>query len=354
MAINFSWTAVRDEVINMLRPELEIAFNEADLDPRVEGWVLEALGFSTFQTRLPQGLITRMWAVLALPKLNENGTKQRGSYGTWDEKGYKVAQYGEEYAISKLALKTLRDNWLDMWLFHPTVQAELSELSSNVKRLGIATKLAQVDEATKLFVNWFSISSDYGAGSPAPDWLALFSNSHASGDNLVTWVINDTTAQTKLLEGINLLRNIKNDKGAIYKLPKMFTLVCSPSAEYTWRKALNNNWQWASTQDDVAIGNDITMNVFVSVDWFKVALLVLESIWQPDRDWVKIGTGTEAFLLDRDRLSMAKALRLIKLYDVEVSDYTRPETGEYVVGADIAFTVDHFGAEIGIVWFTWA
>jgi hypothetical protein len=96
------------------------------------------------------------------------------------------------------------------------------------------------------------------------------------------------------------------------------------------------------------------MNVFVSVDWFKVALLPLESIGQPDRDWVAIGTGTEAFLLDRDRLSIAKALRLIKLYDVEVTDYIDQKTQEYVVGCDLAFTCDHFGAEIGVVWFTWA
>jgi hypothetical protein len=54
-------------------------------------------------------------------------------------------------------------------------------------------------------------------------------------------------------------------------------------------------------------------------------------------------------LLDRDRLAMAKALRLIKLYDVEVNDYVDQRTQEYVVGCDLAFTVDHFGAEIGIV-----
>jgi hypothetical protein len=55
------------------------------------------------------------------------------------------------------------------------------------------------------------------------------------------------------LDGIDKLRNIKNDKGGIYKLPKLFTLVCSPSTEYVWRKALNNSGQWASTQDDVVI-----------------------------------------------------------------------------------------------------
>ncbi len=354
MAINFTGTEFKDDVVALLRPELEIAFNEADLDPRVEGWVLEALGFTTFNTRLPQGLITRMRSVLALPEMNENGTRERGKYGTGAEKGYKVKQYGQEYGISKLALKTLKDNWLDKALFHPTVTEEIGNLSSNIKRLGISTKLTMVDEATKVLVNWFSISSDYGAGSPTPGWLSLFSNSHTSWDNLVAGAISDTTSQTKLLEGISLLRTIKNDKGATYKLPKLFTLVVSPTSEYVWRKALNNNGMFASTQDDVAIGNDITMNVFVSVDWFKVALLVLESIGQPDTNGTLIGTWTEAFLLDRERLSMAKALRLIKLYDVEVNDYIDQRTQEYVVGCDLAFTVDHFGAEIGIVWFTWA
>jgi hypothetical protein len=36
MAINFTGTEFKDDVVALLRPELEIAFNEADLDPRVE------------------------------------------------------------------------------------------------------------------------------------------------------------------------------------------------------------------------------------------------------------------------------------------------------------------------------
>jgi hypothetical protein len=50
-------------------------------------------------------------------------------------------------------MKTLKDTGLDMALFHPTVQSEISELSNNIKRLGISTKLAMVDEATKVFTS---------------------------------------------------------------------------------------------------------------------------------------------------------------------------------------------------------
>jgi len=129
----------------------------------------------------------------------------------------------------------------------------------------------------------------------------------------------------------------------------MFTLVCNPNNEYIWRKALNDASFFASRQDDVSVSNGVTVNVFTSTDGFKVALLVLESILQPDADGVAIGTGTESFLLDANRLSMSKALRLIKLYDIEVNDYIDQRTKEYVVDCDFAFTADHFGAEIGIV-----
>lgn len=354
MAIQFTWTETRDEVVQLIRPELEIAFNEADLDPRVEGSVLEALGFVTVETRLPQHIVTRIGSVSALPKINENGDRPRQKYSTGDEKGYRVEQYGWSYGISKLAMKVIKDSGLDTGLLHPTVAMELQDLASQIKRLGIQAKITMVDEATKLFTKGFSVSSDYGAGSASPDGEALFSAWHASGSNLVTGAITDANAQTKLLEGIDKLRNVKNDKGGVYRLPKMFTLVCSPENEYIWRKALNNGEYYSSKQDDVALANGVTVNVFTSVDGFKVALLVLESILQPDVDGVAIGTGTESFLLDADRLKMAKALRLIKLYDVEVDDYVDQRTKEYVVDCDFAFTVDHFGAEIGVVWFTWA
>ena len=90
MAIVFTWTSTNDSVVQLIRPELEIAFSEADLDPRAEGWILEALGFVTVETRLPQHIVTRIGAVSALPKINENGDRPRQSYSTWAEKGLKT------------------------------------------------------------------------------------------------------------------------------------------------------------------------------------------------------------------------------------------------------------------------
>lgn len=354
MAINFTWTEFKDDVVALIRPELEIAFNEADLEPRAEWGILEALGFVTKETRLPQHVVTRIGSVLGLPKIAENGDRPRQKYGTWDEKWYKVNVYGWSYAISKLAMKIIKDSWLDTSLLHPTVAEELSNLANNVKRLGMQAKITMVDEATKLFTKWFSITSDYGPWSPSPDWLALFSNSHVSWDNLVTWAISSANAQAKLLEAINLLRNIKNDKGWVYKLPSMFTLICNPNNEYVWRTALNNWSGFASKVDDVTLANWVTVNAFTSYDWFKIALLPLESLLQPDSDWNAISTWTESFLIDADRLRKTQALRLIKLYDVEVDDYIDQRTKEYIVDCDLAFTVEHFGAEVGIVWFTWA
>jgi len=354
MAIQFTWTEVVDSVVQLIRPELEIAFSEADLDPRAEGSILEALGFVTVETRLPQHVVTRIGSVSALPKINENGDRPRQSYSTWDEKGYKVSQYGWSYSISKLAMKVIKDSGLDTSLLHPTVASELSDLASQIKRLGISAKITMVDEATKLLANGFSVTAPYGAGSASPDGYALFSASHASGSNLVTWAISSSTAQTKLTEAITALRAIKNDKWGIYRLPSMYTLVCNPTNYLVWVKALNNWEYFSSKQDDVALSNWITANVFTSVDWFKVALIALESFGQPDVNGVTIWTGTQSFLLDADRLRMSKALRLIKLYDVEIDDYIDQRTKEYVVDCDFAFTVDHFGAEIGIVGFTWA
>ena len=350
MSIVFTGTEFKDDVVKLIRPELEIAFNEADLDPRIDWGILEALWFVTVETRLPQHIVTRIGSVLALPELGENGERVRQGYKTGDEKWYKVKVYGGAYWISKFAMKIIKDSWLDTSLLHPTVASELQDLAGNIKRLWLQAKIAMVDEATKVLTKWFAINSDYGAGSPSPDGYSLFSASHTSWSNLVTWAITSANAQTKLLAGINLLRNVKNDVGWVYRLPSMYTLVCSPNNEYIWRVALND-WNFASKLDDVALSNWVTVNVFSTVDWFKVALMPLESILQPDANGVNIGTWNESFLLDANRLQMIKALRLIKLYDVEVDDYIDQRTKEYVVDCDLAFTVDHFGAEVGIVGF---
>lgn len=210
-------------------------------------------------------------------------------------------------------------------------------------------KISMVDEATKILTSGFVSTSDYGPGSPTPGGFPLFSASHASGSNIVTGAINSTNAQAKLQSAIALLRAMKNDKGGTYKLPKMFVLVTSAANELLWRKALNDGNAWASYQDDVALTNGVTVNVFASTEGFKVGLLVLESIGQPDSEGVAIGTGLESFLIDPERLRTTKSLRLITLYDVEVDDYIDQKTKEYVVDCDLAFTVDHFGAEVGIV-----
>jgi hypothetical protein len=109
----------------------------------------------------------------------------------------------------------------------------------------------------------------------------------------------------------------------------------------------------ASQVVDVAINNSITVNTFTSIDWFKVGLLVLESIGQPDANWVAIGTGAEWFLLDQNRLKLAQALVLRVLWNDEVDNYIDQRTKEFVIDIDLAFSIEHHKAEIGIVGSLW-
>ena len=334
-----------DEVLQLMRPELEVTVNEADLDPRVSGSVLEALGFVQQATRFPKWVFTTRGGVLALPEIEENGERPRMSYKNGDEKGYKVKQFWGSYSITKLATKTIRDSGLDRAMFHPTVLEELDSLGSDIRDLGYSAKMAKEDMATKLLTEGFSITSSYGAGSAAPDGEALFSDAHASGDNLLT----GAPTQINIKAGINLLRGMKNDKGARYRLPSMYTLACGVDNEETVRALLNDQSVYANQVDDVTISNSVTMNVFSAYEGFKVGLLVLETIGQPDADGNAIGTGNEWFMLDKDRLSKFKALKLITLWNAELDNYIDQKTKEFTIDIDLAFTVEHVKAEVGIV-----
>ena len=352
-SFNRDWVLYNDGVLSLMRPELEIALDESQLDPRIWDPILDALGFVTKETRFPKWIVTSRGWVLALKEIGENEERPRMNYANGAEKGYAVKMYGWSYSITKLALKTIKDSGLDKAMFHPTVVSELEELGNNIRQLGYSAKIAKVDEATRLLTSGFVATSSYWPGSPAPDWYALFSASHASGNNLMASWSTALLTQVNLEAAIAKLRAIKNDVGAIYKLPSMFLLVVWPTLELKARKLLNNMSGMASQVVDVVINNSITVNTFTSIDWFKVGLLVLESIGQPDANWVAIGTGAEWFLLDQNRLKLAQALVLRVLWNDEVDNYIDQRTKEFVIDIDLAFSIEHHKAEIGIVGSLW-
>lgn len=337
-----------DEVLSLMRPELEIALNEADLDPRVSGTVLDVLGFVQLPTRLPQGVVTSRGGVLALPEIDENGERPKMNYKNGDEKGYKVKMYGGSYSITKLATKTIRDSGLDMSLFDPSVQEQLSNLGNSVRELGMSAKMTREDEATKLLVKGFGKTSSYGAGSPAPDGEALFSAAHKSGDNLMTGA-EALFSQENLVKATKKLEDIKNDVGARYKIPGEFLLVTGVKQRESVFNALNNSSDYAASVADVQVQNGVTMNLFTSTEGYKVKHLILETIGQPDSKGEEIGNGLEWFVMDPERLRAAKALRLYTLWNPELDNYIDQKTKEFTIDIDLAFTVEHVKAEIGIV-----
>lgn len=337
-----------DDVLSLIRPELEIAFNEADLDPRVEGTVLDVLGFTMFKTRLPQAVVTSRGGISALPELNEDGERAKMTYKNGDEKGYKIKQYGGSYSITKLARKVLSDSGLEMGLLHPTVAEELSNLGSSVRELGMSAKMAKEDEATKLYVNGFTANASYGAGSPSPDGLPLFSESHASGSNLMTGA-EAPINQTNILKAAKKLENITNDLGARYKIPGEFTLLTGVEHREAVFNALNDGNNFASQARDVEIANGVKANIYASQDGYLIKHILLETIGQPDAKGNDIGTGKEWFVTDPSRLRAAKALRLYTLWDSEIDNYIDQKTKALTIDIDIAFCVEHVKAEIGIV-----
>jgi hypothetical protein len=102
----------------------------------------------------------------------------------------------------------------------------------------------------------------------------------------------------------------------------------------------------ASAVGDVAINNDITMNIF-TVEWFKINLLVLPTLGQPSVDW-QVGTGDEWFLLNHELANDLEAFRFIPFYEAVIDSYVDNNNKATYIDIDISYTYDFYNPEVVI------
>lgn len=124
----------------------------------------------------------------------------------------------------------------------------------------------------------------------------------------------------------------------------IYDLVVSPELEETALDVLSdgNGFMPYNYVGDEAT-NDNHANVFTTRDGFKVRLVVLETMNQPDsaNEGSTIGTATMWFLINKEGARMRKAFRNLGFGDLSIKIYEDDETRATFMTAE-----KFFGAQI--------
>lgn len=338
------------EVEKLIKPEILKILDEqlfsAWLDP-----VAESLWFVTELLEIPNGEFTTMlwthWLQVVgefdeLPLVN----KEQG-YVKW----YKTERRWGTIGISKEARK-----WIETAVgspkLSPMAKQELNKLRNDVTTLVNAAKITRNEVATEVLALWFVDTNAYWPGSASPDWEPLFSASHIIKSTWETQsnLVSGALTAAKLKEAIELLRNMRDWKGRKMKRAKTYTLIVSSENEANARKILNDGSNFAAYEisTGTALPNGVTSNLFMW-DWFRIELMVLDTLNQPKEDWTTVGSATMWFVLNREAAREMMAFKYLSLYNEEMDMWEDKKTKAIYIDVDLQFTFDHYQPEV-IVW----
>ena len=312
----------------------------AGLDP-----VSNELGFVMENVEIPNGEYTSMLGTTGMEEIGEFDEFPIGNKEQGYAKGYQLKRFGRKIAISKPLRK-----WIEASTKSPKLDAstktELSKLARDVQRLITGVKITKNEVVSEVLAKGFAITAAFWPGSATGDGVALFSASHvikstgATQSNLVSGALS----QVKLLEAIELLRNMKDGMGRKMKRANTYTLIVPTELEATARKILNDGSKFAASINDTAASNDVTLSVF-QWDWFRVELLVLDTLNQPKADGTMVGTATNWFVLNKELAREMEAFKYLNLYNEELDMYEDKATKVLFVDVDLSFTADVYNYE---------
>jgi hypothetical protein len=187
----------------------------------------------------------------------------------------------------------------------------------------------------------FSASHPYGQGINAGTFQNVLGG---TGLGTLNGVLNATNLQGALQVQKTQLRMQNGDR---VDTPSKYILLVSRANAVTARSILNT----AGNQVGVYAGtgsNAALLNTF-SYQGNTVEIMELPYLGGKDKSGNTIGSDAMWFLLNAEGAEMARAMRKITLWDAEFGTYVNESNKKSFVTVDMAFTVDHFGAEAFVV-----
>jgi len=357
-----------DEAYKIVAPVVIELFDEKVLDPRVNENVAEKLGFTDYEVVDKDGQIQT--------KLGLAGAQLVGEFDAFKINGKK---YGNKisyelvrtYIGSGMSSKT--KTWLDRASSAQGIPADLlKDLKSAMNDMedqAYEIAITQNEYITKCFTEGFDITSSFWPGSAVYDAKALFAEDHSiiwTGATYTNIIEDDTTATDyaaltfpHLKKAVKRLREMKDGLGVRVRRPLsgIYDLVVSPELEETALNVLSDGNGFSPyTYTGADAGNDNYGNVFMR-DGFKVRLVILETMNQPDsqNEGATIGSGTMWFLVNKEGAQLRKALRKLNFGDISIKLYEDDETRATFLTAEKFFGAQPLYPEIivGSKW-TWA
>jgi len=363
-----AWLLSSDEAYKIVAPVVIELFDEKVMDPRVNENVAEKLGFTDFEVTDKDGQIQT--------KLGLKGAQLVGEFDAFKINGKK---YGNKisYELVRTHIGSGMSSKTKKWLERassaqgiPTdLLKDLKSAMNDMEDQAYEIAITQNEYITKCFTEWFDITSSFGPGSAVYDAKALFSEAHTILSTGATYsnIIADATTATdyaalslvSLKTAVKRLREMKDGLGVRVRRPMtgIYDLVVSPELEEDALNILSDNNGFSPyTYTGADAGNDNYSNVFMR-DGFKVRLVVLETMNQPDsqNEGSTIGSWTMWFLVNKEGAQLRKALRKLNFGDISIKLYEDDETRATFLTAEKFFGAQPLYPEIivGSKW-TWA
>ena len=347
-----------DEAYKLIAPVVIELFDEKILDPRVNENVAEKLGFTPWEVVDKDGQIQTKLGLTGAPLVGEfeafkiNGKK----YG--NKISYELVR---THIGSGMSSKTKK--WLERASQAQAIPADLlKDLKSAMNDMedqAFEIAITQNEYITKCFTSWFAVDAEFGPGSAVMDGKALFADDHITvGTGAVYSNIVEDTANAgqhaplnyaNLQSAVEMSRQMTDGLGIRMRRADIYDLVIAPELEATALDTLSdgNGFQPYNYTGTEAT-NDNFANVFVTRAGFKVRLVVLDTMNQPDSQapWETIGSDVMWFVVNKEMANLRKALRDLKFGDISVKIYEDDETRATFITAEKFFGAQPLYPEI--------
>lgn len=344
--VKFQTGATFAEGSAILNPIIQEISNQTEAQVGLENEAAK-YGFVVGDALTPTGEITAMVGPEPLQLVDEDGVAPLITFMQGYTKGYAMNTYGAKHKCTKVFYEWIKKG-AQMVGADSSVVSELNKFKDEVERLVQGSALTMNIQIANVLAKGFSITAAYGAGSPSPDGLALFSASHkvkktgGTFSNLLG--AGKLLTATTLEEAIQLYKSqIKTANGFRIKTPEIFDLFVSRVGETNARKILNSGGDQAGVYAGTG-SNANLLNVF-SFKGSNVRLTVLDMMGEDDGTGTIIGNDAMWFLMNKEYALRYKAFRIFRLWDNEIKMWQDDETDAFFTKLTMHFGVDHFSPE---------
>ena len=332
-------------------------FNRDDIMPEHKQY-MALMDFTDTALLSPNQTAAAKSAPKAMGNLTETGIPASAEFAFTPKKGFAQQEIGAKYSRSRLFTKWARQA-KTLQGAPDAIQAELADVSSEMRDLALAYDIRYAEELVKVFANGFSGGSltpkgknlfdthTWGVtGSAFTGTFANFTNGAITFDPNNSTDLSNGAARVQAL--IDQLKQAKDENGKLVKQMGPYKLYCSRVREVFWKAVLNNHSKFSGQGS-----NAMKENQFI-FDGNIVEIVVLDLLGQVDYNNATIGGGNYIFITNSGALKASKSLKTYRLYPLTIDSWENMETGVLTTKGVGIVGADHFGCELFIAGSTCA